>query len=100
MKFDIQFIKMPNSDSMTEQVINKLTKLGEKYDQIIGAHVFFKFENDSDKNGKICEIDLSLPGPKIFASSKESNYELALKETIQDLEKQLKKRKASIKTYL
>ena len=38
-------------------------------------------------------MELSLPGPKIFASSTEKNFELAVKQTISDLEKQLKKRK-------
>ena len=99
MKFNIQFLKMQDSGAMSEHVINKLNKLRDKYDQIIGANVFFKYENNSDKNGKICEIDLSVPGPNIFASSKKSNYELAVKETIQDLEIQLKKRKASIKAH-
>ena len=48
-----------------------------------------------DLNGNICEIELSLPGPKIFASSKEKNFELAAKNTVADLTKQLKKRKAT-----
>jgi putative sigma-54 modulation protein len=43
---------------------------------------------------------LSLSGPRIFASSNEKNYELALKNTIGDLEDQLEKRKGKIKPYL
>ena len=50
--------------------------------------------------GKICEMELSLAGPRIFASSNEKNYELAVKHTISDLDKQLKKRKAVLKPYL
>jgi putative sigma-54 modulation protein len=45
-------------------------------------------------------VELSLAGPRIFASSNEKNYELALKNTIEDLEDQLKKRKGKIKPYL
>ena len=52
----------------------------------------FKIENDA-LGEKICEMELSLPGPKIFASSKEKNFEMAVKETISDIQKQLKKRK-------
>jgi putative sigma-54 modulation protein len=87
---------MLHSDTMTDYVSKKLNKLGEKYQWVINANVFFKLENNSTINKKICEIELSLPGPKIFASSKEKNFELAAKNTISDLTKQLKKRKAII----
>jgi putative sigma-54 modulation protein len=62
--------------------------------------VLFKKENYSDDKGVICEIELSAPGPRLFASSDEKNYELAVKNTISDLEIQLKKRKAITKPYM
>lgn len=94
MTINIQYVKMQNSDTMTEYVSEKLDKLGNKYQWVINANVFFKLENNPTGNKKICEIELSLPGPKIFASSKEKNFEKAFKNTVSDLTKQLKKRKA------
>ncbi len=44
-------------------------------------------------------MELSLPGPRIFAASNQDNYEDAVKNTIKDLEKQLKKRKEIYKTH-
>jgi len=38
-------------------------------------------------------MEVSAPGPRIFATSNEETYENAVKKTIKDLEKQLKKRK-------
>ncbi len=99
MTINVQYVKMRNSEYMTEFVSKKLNKLGNKYEWIISANVFFKLENDSSRKGNICEIELSLPGPKIFASSKEKNFELAAKNTISDLSKQLKKRKATFKQH-
>ncbi len=96
MTINIQYVKMLTSDSMTEIVTKKLNKLANKYDWIINANVFFKLENDNAGIGSICEIELSIPGPKIFASSKEKNFELAAKNTVSDLEKQLSKRKATL----
>lgn len=93
MNINIQYVKMPFSETMTQYVITKLGKLGERY-QWTQAKVFFKRENDPSGNGKICEIELSAPGPKIFASSRDYNFELAAKETTREIEKQLKKRKA------
>jgi len=99
MKISIQYVKMQSSDFLTADVSRKLNKLGDKFQWLISAKVFFKLEKDTAGKGSICEIDLSLPGPKIFASSKEKNFELAAKNTISDLTKQLKKRKATFIKY-
>jgi len=58
------------------------------------ADVYFKLENDRVGNNKIYEIELSMSGPRIFASSQEENFELAAKKTTLELVKQLEKRKA------
>ncbi|HBR53869.1 MAG TPA: ribosome-associated translation inhibitor RaiA [Flavobacteriaceae bacterium] len=94
MTINIQFVKMKTSESLVAYVTKKLQKLNKKYSWVIRADVFFKIENDPTEKGHICEMELSLPGPKIFAVSNEKNYEMAVKETISDLDKQLKKRKA------
>lgn len=94
MTVNVQFVKMASSETMTSYVSKKLEKLTEKYDWIIKADVYFKLENDRAGNNKICEIELSMSGPRIFASSQEENFELAAKKTTLELEKQLEKRKA------
>ncbi len=99
MTINIQYVKMPTSDSMNAYVEQKLKKLAEKYEWLIRAEVIFKLENNVYGKGNICEMELSLPGPKIFATSKETTFEAAAKETISDLEKQLKKRKAKFTTH-
>ncbi len=96
MKTNIQFIKMPTSESMTIFAKKKLDKLSKKYHWIIKAEVFYKLEKDPKGKGKICEIQLSLNGPRIFASSSEPSFEGATDKTIRDLRKQLKKRKKEI----
>ena len=99
MTITIQYVKMSTSESMSQYTQEKLQKLAAKYDWVIKAEVFFKMENNQYGKGSICEIELSLPGPKIFAVSTEKNFEMAVKETISDLEKQLKKRKAKFTTH-
>ncbi len=100
MKTNIQFVQMPTSATMENYVHQKLDKLYKKYDWIIKSDVFFKKENDPKGAGKICDLELSLPGPKIYATSNEKNFELAFKESLSDIEKQLKKRKQEMKPYM
>lgn len=99
MTINIQFVNLDYSDAIAEHTNAKLKKLAEKYDWLINADVFFKEENNSPEKNKVCNIKLSLPGPQIFATSNDKNYEAALKETISDLEIQLKKRKQTYKTH-
>ncbi len=99
MTINIQYVKMPTSEAMNDYVEKRLQKIAEKYDWIIRAEVSFKMENNVYGKGNICEIELSLPGPKLFASTKDASFEAAAKETILDLERQLKKRKAKMTTH-
>lgn len=93
MTVNIQYVHMATSEAMNGYVTEKLEKLHKKYDWIIKAEVHFQVEHNAKENGKICKIELSAPGPRLFAASNESNYEDAVKNTINDLEIQLKKRK-------
>jgi ribosomal subunit interface protein len=97
MTISIQYVKMPESETMSDYTISRLEKLAKKYEWLINAVVYFKIDKDPAGIDKICEIELSAPGPRIYASSKEKNYEIAVKNTISDLEKQLKKRKSIFK---
>ena len=99
MTINIQYVQIATNEAISEYVTGKLQKLGQKFEWIIKANVHFKHENDPKGKGKICKIELSLPGPRIFATSNEKNYELAVKETIKDLIVQLKKRKEVYKTH-
>ena len=84
-------------ESFTEE---KLSKLHHKFDDIIRADVFLKQENtSSEETGMICNIRLSLPGPRIFAEASNQNFEESVVESVKELERQLKKRKDKMKTY-
>ena len=100
MEINIQFVKMLTSETLEAFAIKKLNKLAKRYDWIIKADVSYKLDNDPKKKGKICDIQLSIPGPRLFATSTEDNFEVATDKTIQDLEKQLKKRKSEMKPHL
>ncbi len=93
MTINFQYIQMPTSEAMNVLMTNKLKKLGRKFDFIIRADVFFKLEKDPTGQGKICEIRLSVPGPRIFAKSNQDDFEKAAANTIKELEAQLQKRK-------
>jgi putative sigma-54 modulation protein len=99
MKIDIQFVRMPVSEALEAYTRKKLENLYRKYDWLIQAMVFFKVENDKTDHGKVCEIELSLNGPRIFAAADETHFEMAVKHAISNLEKQLVKRKSILNAH-
>lgn len=99
MTINIQYVHMATSEAMNSYIKDKLQKLEKKYDWIISAEVHFEVEHNDRVKGKICKMELSAPGPRLFATSNEDNYENAVKKTIKDLEVQLKKRKQVFHSY-
>lgn len=99
MTVNFEYVNIDVSETLSELTEKKLEKLANKFEFLISAQVYFKQDDKSRDAGKICNIELSLPGPRIFATSNEKNHEMAMTETISDLTKQLKKRKEIYKTY-
>ncbi|MCJ7467280.1 MAG: HPF/RaiA family ribosome-associated protein [Maribacter sp.] len=99
MESIIQFVQTETDDTAKQLVLEKIEQLSKKYDWLIRTDVFFKEEKDSYGKGKICEIRLSCPGPRIFASSNEESFAASVAETVRDLEIQLEKRKSEMNTY-
>lgn len=98
MTINFQYVNLDTSDALSTYTTEKLQSLIKKYEWLINCDVQFKKENSTKDTGFICSMKLSLPGPRIFAVSNEKNFEAAVKETISDLEKQLKKRKHTFST--
>ncbi|MCB0521157.1 MAG: ribosome-associated translation inhibitor RaiA [Lewinellaceae bacterium] len=94
MTSQIQFVNMKNSDRLEIFILDKLEKLEKKYTWIINAKVYLKLEPFKDTvKDKVCEIDLSVPGPNIFNKTYGESFEAAIAEGFGDMEKLLRKHK-------
>lgn len=94
MNINFEYDDVKASERLEIFTGKKLQKLFDKYDNIIRADVFFKKENTSSPDtGMICNIRLSIPGPRLFAESSKANFEAAIAESVDDLERKLRKRK-------
>ena len=99
MTVKFQYVNTDVSETLSAYIQERLEKLSNKNEFLISAQVYVKHDDKDHNAGKICNIELSLPGPRIYATSNESTYEAAVNETIRDLQKQLKKRKDTYKVY-
>lgn len=101
MDTHFNYVHVKASERLEEFTKEKINKLKERFDFLVSAEVYFKTEKSaSNEKGRICEIDLSLPGPRIFASSSEENFDMAVSKTITDLKRQLQKKKEKMTAHL
>lgn len=100
MKTIIQFVHAQTNPYAEELIQKKLDKLENRYDFVISADVIFREEKDTTNGkGKTCSIDISIPGPRIHASSNEESFEVAAAAAVKDIEPQLKRHKEEMKTH-
>lgn len=100
MNINFEYHGVKASNRLEIMTAEKLDKLLNKFDFVVRADVFFKTENTSEADtGMKCGIRLSSPGPRLFAESSKASFEASIAESITELERQLKKRKAKMKTH-
>jgi len=94
MDINFNYVHVSASERLEQHATKKLEKLQERYDWIVRAEVYFKKENtSSDDTGMITEIKLSVPKENLFASASEKNFESSLAECVDQVKRQLQKRK-------
>jgi putative sigma-54 modulation protein len=93
MKVNVQTPNFVADDKLINFIEKKLSKLEQFYDKIIYADVFLKVQKTSEKQNKITEILLSIPGGDLIVKKDARSFEAGADECIQSLERQLKKRK-------
>lgn len=100
MKVNVQTPNFTAKDELLEFVQNKLSKLEQFYDKIVFADVFLKVQKTSEKENKVVEVLLSIPGDEVMVKKEAKTFEEAIDEVVGALERQLKKRKQKQKAFL
>lgn len=97
MKVNIQAVNFTIDGKLVDFTQEKVSKLEKYYDKIVGSEVFFKVENTSEKENKIAEIKIMIPGDDLLAKKQCKTFEESVSMAVESLEKQLIKRKEKIK---
>ncbi|MAP54564.1 ribosome-associated translation inhibitor RaiA [Altibacter sp.] len=100
MKVNVQTPNFVADVKLIHFIERKLNKLEQFYDKIVFADVFLKVQKTSEKQNKIVEILLSVPGDDLIVKKEARTFEVGADECIHSLERQLKKRKHKQRAYL
>lgn len=93
MKVNLQSVNFHADQKLVNFIQKKLDKLESHFENVIYADVYLKVEKSSDKENKISEILLSIPGDEIICKKRGRRFEVGVDECVNSLERQLQKRK-------
>jgi putative sigma-54 modulation protein len=97
MQVKIQSLHFTADLKLEEFIEDKLSKLNNRYDQIISAEVTLRLEKSATRENKITEIRLMIPGNDLFAKKQSKTFEESTDQAIDALKIQIKKRKKRVK---
>ncbi|MEN8927752.1 MAG: ribosome-associated translation inhibitor RaiA [Flavobacteriales bacterium] len=93
MDIKVQSIHFDADKKLIDFVEEKVEKLSQFYDKIIGGDVFLKLE-PADRDNKVAEIKIKLPGKDLFAKKQCKSFEEATDEAVEALRRQINKHKS------
>jgi putative sigma-54 modulation protein len=91
MNISIKSIHFTADKKLENLIENKISKLAQFHDAIIGANVYLRLEKNQESDNKVTEIKLDIPGTELFARKQSNSFEKATDSTIEALTIQLKK---------
>jgi putative sigma-54 modulation protein len=90
MNITVQSIHFDADHKLIELIKGRLGKLSLFHDNIISAEVGLKLEHDGgERENKIVEIKLVVPGREVFAKRRGKVFEEAVSTTVEALRSQL-----------
>ncbi|ALU25168.1 MULTISPECIES: ribosome hibernation-promoting factor, HPF/YfiA family [Myroides] len=99
MKVNIQAINFNVDRKLVDFANERLSKIEKYYDKIVSVDVFFKLENTNEKENKITEIKVLVPGDEMIVKKTCKTFEEGLDAGADALERLVVKHKEKIKAH-
>jgi putative sigma-54 modulation protein len=91
MKLQMHSIRFDADQKLINFIQRKTDKLERFYDRIINGEVYLKLDKDENKENKIIEIKVNIPGNQLFVKERSKTFEAATDQAVETLKRQLKK---------
>ncbi|WP_353778191.1 ribosome-associated translation inhibitor RaiA [Winogradskyella sp. 3972H.M.0a.05] len=100
MKVNTQSVNFTADRKLIDFIQKRMDKLELFYDKVIKSDVYLKVVNTSDKENKIVEARVSVPGDSFIVKKQCKTFEEGADMAASSLERQLKKRKQKLRAHL
>jgi putative sigma-54 modulation protein len=97
MKVSIQSVNFNINEDLVQFIEKKVNNLEKFHDHILGAEVYLKVQSTSDKENKMSDIKIKLPGVELVAKKHSKSFEEGVSLCVDSLKRQLVKRKEKLR---
>jgi putative sigma-54 modulation protein len=99
MKVSIHAVNFNVDGKLVSFVQERMDKLEKYYDKVVSSDVYLKVEKTSDKENKIVEVKINVPGDGFLVKKQCKSFEEAVELSAESLERLLVKRKEKIRAH-
>lgn len=100
MKVFTQSVNFNADRKLIQFTEKKIESLAKFHDKIVDVEVFLKVQNTSDKENKITEIKINIPGSELIVKRETRTFEEGVNLGVDSLKRQLKKTKEKLRDTL
>ena len=93
MKVFTQSVNFNADNELIKLVEAKVSALTKFHDKIVDAEVFLKVQKTSDKENKITEVKINIPGSELIIKRETKTFEEGVNAAVDNLKRQLKRSK-------
>ena len=93
MKVSVQSVNFNIDKELLNFIEKKINNLEKFHDNILGAEVSLKVQKTSEKENKISELRIVLPGNDILIKKQSKTFEEGISLSVDAIKRQLLKRK-------
>ena len=93
MKVFTQSVNFNADSDLIKFAEKKVESLVKYHDKIVDAEVFLKVQNTSDKENKITEVKINIPGSELIIKRETKTFEEGINSAVDNLKRQLKRSK-------
>lgn len=99
MKVNVHAVNFTVDRKLVDFTQTRLDKLEKYYDRVVASDVYFKVEKTSEKENKIVEVKIHVPGDDLMVKKQCKSFEEAVDQAAESLERLLVKRKEKIRAH-
>lgn len=99
MKVNTQSVNFNIDQKLVDFIQKRLDKLDNFYDKIIYSDVYLKVQNTSNKENKIVEVKVNVPGDGFIVKKQCKSFEEGVDSAANSLERVLLKRKEKMRAH-
>lgn len=93
MKVYVQSVNFSADKKLIDFVEKKVMGLEKFHDKIIDVEVFLKVQKTSEKENKITELKINIPGSELIVKRETKTFEEGAAAAVDSMKRQLKKSK-------